>query len=57
MLFNVDIASDGDYLGTVEGIEAADPQAACDDPQVWQYVEQLRDDYPNAMADRAVAVA
>lgn len=56
-LYDIDIcdADDDDaYLGTVESIQAPDREAAMNDPQVLQYVEGLRDDYPNAMPRRVV---
>jgi hypothetical protein len=57
-LYDVEIrdADDDDaYLATIEGIEARDRESAIADPQVWQYVRQVRDDYPNAMPARVIA--
>lgn len=50
-------ADDNDaHLATVPGVPAPSREAACDNPAVTAKLEELRDDYPNALVHRVIAL-
>ena len=52
-IYDVEIVGpDDDPLGIIHGIAAASPEAACDAPQVGQYLEQIREERPDATVGR-----